>query len=323
LTDIASLERKLTKQRYANRNRLTKDGKRVRLFIEAPLGRAVIGDFLKPLASFLAGEFEDKPIPPPGDLGQLFYQLTPEEQAIAVLAPLLDFLYRGWKGKDGRSAEMLLRQKIGRNLHDRLALKKLFELHPETRKKHYNDDNGAKRDPWKFAEPDWTPRQCVRAGAWLLEQALALPCFTEVTPDQPFPEIAPEWQDRIDQAREDLLRRDRVRLPHTAPPPDWTGWRTEYSDRMHENFVRDGHPRTRELITAAFKGEDFEHARGVNALQRVPLRINKQLLSPVERFAVDVMKHKKGAPISRSKTTNGWWLTTSGSPEFLRTSHFI
>ena len=64
MTDIASLERKLTKQRYAKRNRLTKDGKRVRLFIEAPLGRAVIGDFLKPLASFLAGEFEDKPIPP-------------------------------------------------------------------------------------------------------------------------------------------------------------------------------------------------------------------------------------------------------------------
>ena len=113
-------------------------------------------------------------------------------------------------------------------------------------------------------------------------------------PDQPFPEIAPEWQDRIDQAREDLLRRDRVRLPHTAPPPDWTGWRTEYSDRMHENFVRDGHPRTRELITAAFKGEDFEHARDVNALQRVPLRINKQLLSAVECFAVDVMKHKNG-----------------------------
>ena len=67
---------KLTKQRYAKLNRLTKDGRRFQLFIETQLGRAVIADFLKPLASFLASwELDDKPTRPPDDLGPLFYRL--------------------------------------------------------------------------------------------------------------------------------------------------------------------------------------------------------------------------------------------------------
>jgi hypothetical protein len=300
LTNFASLERKLTKQRYAKRNRLTRNGRRVRLFIETPLGRAVADDFLKPLASFLAGEFGDKPTPPPGDLGQLVYhpKLRLEDLAIAVLSPLLDCIYRGWEGRDTRSAEMLLRLKIGRNLHDRFALMKLHTAHPKTRQKHIEpqDEHAAaiaeaKKHPWKFVEPDWTPRQCVKAGAWVLEQALALPCFTEVTPEQPFPKISPEWQEKIDQAREDLLRRDQVYLPHTNTPPDWVGYKTEYVDRVQATFVRNSHHRTAESIAAAFGSGDFEHAKGVSALQRVPLRINEQMLSVVENLAVEVMGH--------------------------------
>ena len=103
--------------------------------------------------------------------------------------------------------------------------------------------------------------------------------------------IAPHWREHIDQIREELLWRDPVLMPHFSEPPDWTGWLKKYDDRLQKTFVRDWRPETKAAITAAFEGDNFEHARGVNALKRVPLRIDEQMLNLVERFAVDVMDH--------------------------------
>ena len=85
-----------------------------------------------------------------------------------------------------------------------------------------------------------------------------------------------------------MLRAEPVLLPHQSPPPDWIGWRAEYDNRLGANFVRDWRPETRAAITAAFEGE-FEHARGVNNLQRVALVVDPVIVDLAERFAVELM----------------------------------
>lgn len=97
---------------------MTKVG-RSRLFFNSPVGRKTTLDlFLEPMLRFLAGEFADKPCPPPGDLGEIVGRRDPHELALAILVPLLDETERGWKRCDDPSAEMLRAEKLGNYLRD-------------------------------------------------------------------------------------------------------------------------------------------------------------------------------------------------------------
>ena len=80
-------------------------------------------------------------------------------------------------------------------------------------------------------------------------------------------------------------------MPHLAEPPDWSGWWAHYGDRLRQPFVRDWRPETRQNMEAAFAEESFPHADAVNALQRVPLRIDQSLVPLVEEFADKLMGH--------------------------------
>jgi DNA-directed RNA polymerase len=78
-------------------------------------------------------------------------------------------------------------------------------------------------------------------------------------------------------------------MPHLKPPAPWTGWWTNYDDRLGAKFVRDWRPETKKAITAAFSDPDWEHAKGVNQLKKVPLKIDPTMVALVEQFAVEVM----------------------------------
>ena len=54
------------------------------------------------------------------------------------------------------------------------------------------------------------------------------------------------------------------------------------------------------LITEAFRDPDWEHARGINTLQRVPFAIDPAILDLVDRFAVKVMGRSGKRHNSRS-----------------------
>jgi hypothetical protein len=276
--DSLTEARRRTSERFERRNRL--DGRRV--FVHTPVGRRVTLDlFLKPLADEIAIQLDGGEYPPPGDLGPVLARLDSHTLALIALAPLLDAIMRGWQGNDTDSAEMLLRLKIGRYLRDRLDMAAM-----EVAKAVGRQIRRGRKPAWKFAKSEWTNAECVAAGHWLLSTALALNYFALY--ERGFPTIAAEWRVEIDAVRAELLEREPYMLPHTRRPPDWTGFDARYDDRLHATFVRDWRPETRAAITEKFK-VPFPHADAVNALQRVPFRINERVLSLVERFAATIL----------------------------------
>jgi DNA-directed RNA polymerase len=158
-----------------------------------------------------------------------------------------------------------------------------------------------------YLHSDWSSSECVVAGDWMLNVALLLPCFAKDEKGRPC--IAPEWQDRVDKICDDLLYRHPVMLPHRSAPKPWAGWWANHGDRLRTSFVRDWRPETRKAIEATFETAKvpatpisgpfaelsyslpFFHADGIDALKRVPLRINQSLLPIVDKFAVELMDH--------------------------------
>jgi DNA-directed RNA polymerase len=274
--------RRRTRERFERRNRLVNRRGRPRLFVNTPLGRRVTLDiFLEPLAAEIALQLGGGEYPPPGDLGPVLARLDSHTLALIVLAPLLDSIMRGWQGDDTDSAEMLLRLKIGRYLRDRLDLAPLDVARAVGRQ-----IRRGRKPAWKFARTEWTNAECVAAGHWLLSTALVLDYFA--SDERGFPIIAPDWQAEIDAVRAELLDREPYMMPHRSRPPDWTGFDARYDDRLGASFVRDWRPETRAAIADKFKGP-FPHADAVNALQRVPFRINERVLLLVERFAAAIL----------------------------------
>ena len=79
-------------------------------------------------------------------------------------------------------------------------------------------------------------------------------------------------------------------LPHSTEPKPWKAWRSYYESSLSATFVASVYPvETRALITEAFRDPNWEHARGINALQRVPFTIDPVILDLVDRFAVKIM----------------------------------
>jgi hypothetical protein len=281
--------RKLNPERFNHHNaeKAKERNRGPRIDVTTPAGHKIVTDvFLEPLAHFLAGKHEIKPSPPPADLGDIVSQLDPHTLAAVILIPLLDRTTgsRGWA--DTPSAEQKQCAILGKYLEAQIALKKLEASNPALAKQI----RLGRKPPWKFRDHlqnGWTESECLGAGSWMLECASTLSYFD--VDDRGLPVIAPDWQQYVDQQLEELMRRDPVFAPHLKPPPDWVGWHKEYEDRLQATFVRSWRPETRTAITAAFPEE---HARGVNALKRVALRVDQKMAALVERFAVDVMDHK-------------------------------
>lgn len=295
----------LTLERHRRRHKAT----RKKLYCATPEGVEVTAEVLiEPLAGFLAGGIKidgDGPPLPPDELNDRLGRIPNPYPAVAlaILAPLLDAMARSWDGFDSDSWRMLLAKQMGRTLCDWLALKEAEASGDQPL------ITGRRRGPKsrrRHSHADWSSPECVEAGDWMLEVATRLPSFGE--DDQGRISIAPEWEDRVDRICDDLVYRHPVMLPHTALPKPWTGWSTNYTDRLRASFVRDWRPETRSAIEATFAATvppravgpfaeqlsyslPFAHADGVNALKRVPLRINRSLLPLIDKFAVELMDH--------------------------------
>jgi hypothetical protein len=250
--------------RFKKRNQLATAKKRPRQFINTPLGHKLTGDFLEPLADFLAGKRAEQPDKPPRFLRPLVRELDdPRFLALAALAPLLDGIFRGWN-RDDPSWEAKLKLGIGDDLYRRLY-----------------------REPKvKIVEP-WNQTQRVQAGDWLLWQALHLDIFGHDADG--FPCISDKWKPDVAQLREHMIKADAAYAPLLKQPPSWAGWWKSYDDGFRARFVRDWRPETKAAINVAFLNPDWDHARGVNALSKVPLKIDTGMLALVEQFAVDLM----------------------------------
>jgi hypothetical protein len=255
-------------ERFIKRNQLVTRKNRPVPFIITPFGRRLtVKEFYKPLADFLDGKDPTgkQPDDPPKFLREPVRQLAgPIFLAMTALVPLLDGIFRGWKRKDA-SWEGKLKLKIGDHLYERL-----------------------RRDPKVKLSEKWDNGQRVKAGAWLLDQALYLNVFD--CDEENFFCISDSWKPDIDQLWEHMIAADPSYAPHLKPPPSWTGsWKT-YDDGFRAAFVRDRHPETKKAINDAFiNNPDFEHAKSVNALSQVPLKIDPVMVDLVERFAVELM----------------------------------
>jgi DNA-directed RNA polymerase len=267
---------------------------RIKRFSQTPVGQLTTELFLGSLADYLDSKKDDKPPPPPSDeLNERLGRLKDPYPAVAlaILSPLLDNIMRGWKGMDDPSAEAKLAENMGKSLCDWLALQDLRYSDSKTDRRLFSAIRRRGRKlAWKHLQSEWSPPECVAAGAWMIRCASAMPYF--IDDDRGFPAIAPEWQGDIDRIRADVLSRYLAMMPHLTPPPDWAGWWAIYDDRPRQPFVRDWRSETRTAIEATFASGFFPHADGVNALQRVPLRINQAIVPLVEKFADNIMNRK-------------------------------
>src|SRR6516162_11421835 len=91
---------------------------RPRHYLTTPEGRTVTEDhFGPPLAAFIRGDLELKPLKPPANLGPLLYSLDAETLAVIGLMPLLDGWARGWDWENQSHTTVCL--EVGRHLEAR------------------------------------------------------------------------------------------------------------------------------------------------------------------------------------------------------------
>lgn len=240
-------------ERFIAHNRLKRKNRRVsnRLVFDTPLTRKVTVEiFLEQMADFMAGQYDIKPPPPPGDLGDVIRQLDPETLALTILVPVFDAIGRGWH--EGASEETKSTKQIGRYLHGQAMLRKL----------DLTDSAAAeavrlgRKPTWKFLKPEWSDEELVRAGCWMIECAGMIGYFDY--DERGFPEIRPQWQTAIDEIADEMLVAGQVHQPRLTPPSDWTGWRN--ADGV--TFISDWQPEIKAAIEAAFAAGSFEHADG-------------------------------------------------------------
>jgi DNA-directed RNA polymerase len=81
-------------------------------------------------------------------------------------------------------------------------------------------------------------------------------------------------------------------MPLLKPPAPWTGRvKIITDDGFRASFVRAWQPEIKAAIEAAFLDSNFQHAKGVNSLSQVPLKIDSVQIDLAERFAVPLMGH--------------------------------
>ena len=252
--------------RIRRQNALHSSTGRKRQYCATPEGEKVTAElFVAPLAKFLRGEFELQPLPPPACRSAS--SARSRQVALCALAPTLDGIFRGWD-RDDPAVFTKVSEAVAAHLA--ACVKETLGIDAFT---------------------DTLDR--VRAGAWALDCATTMTYF-DIDEDG-LPAIAADWLPMIEECRqelfEDVIRRHPLLLPHLSPPPDWTAWRSYPEARLPITFVRDHDARTQAAIEKAFQNPEWEHAKAINALQRVPLEIDPVIADLVDRFAVKVMDH--------------------------------
>jgi len=280
-----------TEERLERRNASRTSKGRRRDLLERPIGRRAAHPLLKELADFLGGRLEQKPDLPPRWLDSEIFRMTPETLAVMAIGPLLNAIDRGHVGDDGDPEGLAgrLKIKMGAEFELRLALQKQLRSESKAERRAARKIQKTGKNAWKLKR-DWTPAQHVEVGHWLMMQCARV--FNGIEIKDRMPVIVPECRLDMDALREELMHIDHVLMPHLSPPPDWTGWRIQYSDRLEETFVRSPRPQTPKAVTQAFSRGDFEHGEGVNHLRRVPLRMDPFMRDLIERVGPDVLDHK-------------------------------
>jgi hypothetical protein len=275
---VADETQRRTLERFSRRNSQYTDKGRKRSSLETPLGRKSLRIFLKPVADAIAARVNTAP----ANLIAIVARIDPYELATITLSPILDGIFWGFDGNDWRSKRALY-QSVGQYLKDRLEFAEI-----NVAKAIGKQIKRGKPRAEDFLREEWPPSYCVLAGWWLIERAVESKYFewrgnTLV--------IAAEYEGRFKKLRQALLYAEPYHMPHITEPADWTGWRKHYDERISATFVRGWRSDQRTAVEARFN-EPFPHAEAVNHRKRVALRINQDMLTIVERFALKVLNSK-------------------------------
>jgi hypothetical protein len=236
-------------------------------------GKALCERLLPDLAKFMISR--DAPNPPRG-LERIVRQLAPEELALVALSPFLHGIAEG-RRKDDNSPAMHLKLTMGRVLRDKCKRKRLL-------KKESNNT---------YRRSRWSDEQYVRAGHWL--QRCVAGKFDEYfffDDRDDFPCLTKAGEQFVNQLYPELIYRNPIFIPSTAPIHDWTGWRSggywDDGSRISATFVRDAHPETERTFRRIFRDGGREHIDGTNILQRVYCKINSKMIPVVDRYAGEI-----------------------------------
>jgi hypothetical protein len=102
--------------RQKRRNALYGSTGRPRQYCATDVGSKVTSELLSaPLAKFMCGESDLKPLPPPKYLGGLIHLLDHEQLALCPIAPIMDGIFRGW-GRDDPSVFIKVCEAIGEHI---------------------------------------------------------------------------------------------------------------------------------------------------------------------------------------------------------------
>jgi DNA-directed RNA polymerase len=129
----------------------------------------------------------------------------------------------------------------------------------------------------------WDRRDFAQVGDWSIEQAMALPCFRYDRSGKPhLPALSPEWMkpemlNRILAIKRYFIGLDEQQLPDFKPIPPWTA---PVRNGLH--FVGTFRRDSQDAIAKAFEGE-FDHARGVSALESVRYKLDRFMVDLVEQ----------------------------------------
>jgi hypothetical protein len=290
-------------------------------FSTTPAGLEILKRVIPTLADNIRAALEvGSETAPPRGLEQPLRLLNPEELAFMALRPLLNQVYdarglgpdrdekrRKQKRKRKKKREnpaRAFRQELGRLFRDEMEFAGLFGAQAwvlakgrPSKKKGIAPKQAARAkhialaragswgaEPGKFRRVDWKNAECAQAGDWLIAITDLGDLF--VKDERGGLEIASEFRAAIDELVEDLIFKHPLYRPTLVEPPPWTGWRTEYDDRISATFVKTTHSETVEAIKEAFaNGSIKRHAMGVSAIQSVPLKINPVTLELVKEFA--------------------------------------
>jgi hypothetical protein len=308
-------------RRYRRRNRLKVPGKRGgRHLSETPVGKKVIAEFTKPLVERLTGLDLDPPggladtlaALPPEDLAQAI--LVPFLHGV--------FTAWGDKRKSKQKKSSTARQRlsiaVGQYIHVLLVRRKLLtdgdvpdrrkllaSLSKKPRHRRKKGESPSKRgrkrnrDARNLRFKEWDRRDLAQVGDWGIEQTMALPCFVYDRSRKPYlPALSPEWMtpealNRILAIKRYFIGLDDQQLPDFKPIPPWTA-----PVRGNLRFVSTYRRDVRDAIAKAFSPTpfclvsgceeqppypaDFEHARGVSALETPRYKLDPVMVGLVE-----------------------------------------
>jgi hypothetical protein len=291
-------------------------------FSTSPIGRELLKRVIPTLADNIRAAIEGgSDTAPPRGLEQVLRLKTPEELAFMAFRTLVNQAYderglgpdreakkRKKKRKNPpKNPEMALRLELGRLLRDEVEFAGLFAA------KNWVTARGrrstkhaalATAKKWKkFREPEWTNKECAQAGDWLIEVSDLQDLFVI---DERSVKIVDELRAAIDELAEELVFRHPLYMPSLSEPAPWTGWRTEYDDKINATFIKTNHPEAVEAVKAAFaNGSIEEHARGVSAIQRVPLKINPVTLPLLKEF--DGEEYRRDVAVADALLGKTFW----------------